>query len=129
MPERQSRWHLHPKINVNQSLHTISDIDKRKCTVNNMVRDFCMTTNKWHQSTVFVWYDCPICTEMMALTTLLRLSIRHDGDNLYKKSMNAQSTLWWWRHMFYKNPLRSMKKVCAYIAIQNSWIHFCWFLT
>ena len=81
MPKRQSRRHLHPKINVNQSLHAISNIDKHKCRVNDMVRDSCMTTKKWHQSTVFVWHDCLVCTEMMTLTTLLKLSIRHDGDN------------------------------------------------
>ena len=36
MPERQSNRHLHPKIIVNQLLLAISDIDKRKGTINDM---------------------------------------------------------------------------------------------
>ena len=124
MLERQSRRHLHPKINVNQLLHTISDVDKHKCIIHDMVRDSCITANKWHQSTALVWYDCPICAKMMALTTLLRHSIYHDGNHQHKKGINAQSTLWRWRHKFYKSPSKGMKKVYAYIAIQKSWIHF-----
>ena len=111
MLERQSRWHLHQIINANQLLHVICDIEKRKCTINDMVRDSYTTTNKWHQSTTLVWYDCPIRVKIMMLITLLRHSIRHNDDHQCKKGMNAQSTLWWWCHMFYKNPSRSMKKV------------------
>ena len=94
-----------------------------------MVQDSWTTTKIWHQSIALAWYDCPVCVEMMALTVLLRLDICLDGNHHRKKCMNAQSTLWRWCHLFYKNPLRSMKKVRAYIAIQNSWIHPCWFLT
>ena len=119
MPKQQLRWHLHPKISVTQSLHTISDIDKRKCTVNDMVWDSCITVNKWHQSIALVWYDCPICAKIMTLTTLLRHSICHDSIHQRKEGMNAQSTLWWWWHKFYKNPSRGMKKVRAYITIQK----------
>ena len=93
MLEQQSRWHLHQKLNVNKSLHAISDIDKHKCTINDMIRDSYTTANKWHQSTALVWYDCLFHIEMMALTTLLRLSIHHDDDHQCKKYMSAQSTL------------------------------------
>ena len=69
------------------------NIDKSKCTVNDMIRDSYTTANKWHQSTALVWYDSPVRAEIMTLTTLLRLSICHDGDHQRKKGMNAQSTL------------------------------------
>ena len=94
-----------------------------------MVRDSCTTTKKWHQFVALAWYDCPVRVEMMALTVLLRLDICPNGNHHRKKGMNAQSTLWRWCHMFYKNPSRSMKNVREYIAIQNSWIHPCQFLT
>ena len=75
-------------------LHAISNIDKRKCTVNYMVRDFCTTTNKWHQSAALAWYDDPIHIEMMTLIVLSRF-VSRPGDNHHrKKGMNAQSTLW-----------------------------------
>ena len=119
MPKQQSKQHLHPKINVPQSLWAISDIDKCKCTINDMVRDSCTTDNKWRQSIALSWYDCPIRTKIMTLATLLRHNIRHDDNHQRKKVMNAQSMLRWWRHMFYKNPSRSMKKVCTHIAIQK----------
>ena len=46
MTERQSKRHLDLKINVNQSLFAINNIDIHKCTVNKMVRDSCMIANK-----------------------------------------------------------------------------------
>ena len=119
MSEQQSRQYLHPKINVNQSLHAISGIDKRKCTINNMVWDSCVIANKWHQSTSLVWYDCPIYTKIIALTTLIKHSIHHDGDHQHKKDMNAQLTLQQRCHTFYKNPSRSTKKVRTHIVIQK----------
>ena len=97
----------------------------RKCIVNDMVQDSCTTTNKWHQLAALVWYDCPICAKMMVLTTLLSYNIHHDDDHQCKKNMNAQSRLWWWHHMSYKNRSRSMKKAREHIAIQNNWIHSC----
>ena len=119
MPKRQSKQHLHPKINVLQLLFAIIDIEKRKCTTNHMVQDVCMIDNKWRQSTTFIWYDFPIHSKIMALTTLLWHIIRHDDNHKCKKCMNAQSTMWRWCHTFYKNPSISMKKVCVYIAIQK----------
>ncbi|KAL6343153.1 hypothetical protein AAG906_020942 [Vitis piasezkii] len=103
-----------------QALHTISDIDKRKCSINNIVLDSCTIANKWHQSAVLVWYDCPIHAKMMVLSTLLRHSIHHDDNHQRKKGMNAQSTLRRWRHMFYKNPSKSIKKVRTHIVIQKT---------
>ena len=128
MPKRQSKQHLRSKINVPQSLHAISDIDKRKCTINDMVQNSCTTNNKWRQSAALIWYDCLICVKIMTLTTLLSHNIRYDGNHQCKKDMNAQSTLWRWHHMNYKNPSRSMKKVCVH-SHSKSWIHFCWILT
>ena len=84
-----------------------------------MVWNSCMTAKKWHQSTTLIWYDCLVYTEMMVLNTLLRHSIHYGGDHQRKKGMNAQSTLWWWTHMFYKNPFRSMKKVRVHVAIKK----------
>ena len=73
---------------------SISDIDIYKCTVNYMVRDFCMTTRKWHQLATLAWYDCPIHAKMKALIVLLRLIINlPDGNHNRKKDMNAKSVV------------------------------------
>ena len=93
MLKQQSKQYLHLKINILQLLRTISDIKKRTCIVNNMVRDSCTTNNKWHQSTTLIWYDCPIYVEKIVLIILLRHSIRHDGIDQRRKDMNAQLTL------------------------------------
>ena len=70
-------WCLSNGLNdiYTQKLVSISDIDIYKCTVNYMVRDFCMTTSNWHQSATLAWYDCPIHAKMKALIVLLRLII------------------------------------------------------
>ena len=49
--------------------------------------------NQQMTPTTLIWYDCPICIEMMVLTTLLKLSIHHDDDYQCKKGINAQSML------------------------------------
>ncbi|RVW61831.1 hypothetical protein CK203_064358 [Vitis vinifera] len=105
-------------------LHTISNIGKHKCTINNTVLDSCTIANKWHQSAVLVWYDCPIHAKMMVLSTLLRHSIHHDDNHQRKKCMNAQSTLRRWCHMFYKNPSKSIKKTtCQDILLCREEVH------
>ena len=58
-----------------------------------MVCDSCSITSKWDQLATLVWYDCPIRAEMMALTLLLRLDFRPNGNHHHKKGMNAQSGL------------------------------------
>ena len=85
-----------------------------------MVWDSCMIANKWPQLVALVWYDFPIRAKMVVLTTLLRHNIYHNDDHQRKKHMNAQSRLWRWHHMSYKNPSKSMKKVREHITIQNS---------
>ena len=76
-------------ISCHTQLVTLTNVNAQST----MVRDFCTTTNKWHQSTALVWYDYLICAKMMTLTTLLRHSIYHDDDHQHKKDINAQSTL------------------------------------
>ena len=90
MLEWQPRWYLYPKNKCQLVLHAIKNIDKRKCIVNDMVQDSYTTAKKWHQSATLVWYDCLVYAEMMALTTLLRLSIHHDGDHQCKAWMHSQ---------------------------------------
>ena len=69
---------------------TLTNVNAKSTTWS---EDSCSTTSKWHQSVALVWYDCLIRTEMMALTLLLRLDFRPNGNHHHNKGMNSQSSI------------------------------------
>ncbi|KAL6342324.1 hypothetical protein AAG906_007538 [Vitis piasezkii] len=96
----QQRHHL-----LDTPLQTLDallvDMDKHKCTINNIVLDSCIIANKWHQSATLIWYDCPICAKMI-------------------KCMNAQSMLRQCCPMFYKTLPRT---TCQDILLCKKEVH------